>query len=112
MDWDQILLIEESEPNTSMNNLPSKLLKREYKLRFKPWINRNIFASYENNMIRLLRLYQSSKKIIHFSVKITNPFSKIFEKAIYKRMYDFIDKNNSFMNDNLDFELSTLPCSN
>ena len=42
MDWDQILLIEESEPNTSMNNLPSKLSKREYKLRFKPWINRNI----------------------------------------------------------------------
>ena len=55
MDWDQILSIEGNDPNISMNNLHQhinylldefapykKLSKKEYKLKSKPWINRNI----------------------------------------------------------------------
>ena len=55
MNWDQILLINESDPNTSMNNLhqhinylldelaPSKKLSKK-EFRFKPWVNKNILA--------------------------------------------------------------------
>ena len=57
MNWDQILSIDENDPNTSMNNLHQyinylldelapykKLSKKEHKLKFKPWINKYILA--------------------------------------------------------------------
>ena len=50
MIWDQILLIIESDPNNSMNNLHQHInyLLDEYKLRFKPWINKNISGHMKN----------------------------------------------------------------
>ena len=61
MNWDQILLFNENDPNTSMNNLHQhinylldelapyrKLSKKEYKLRFKRWINKNILVHMKN----------------------------------------------------------------
>ena len=57
MHWDEILSLEENDPNISMNNLHQhincqldefapykKLSKRELKLKSKPWINSEILS--------------------------------------------------------------------
>ena len=74
MNWDRILLINESDPNISMNNLhqhinhilnelaPYKnLSKKEYKLRFKPWISKNILARMKKRD-KLLNKYCKAKE--------------------------------------------------
>ena len=73
MDWDQILSIEGNDPNISMNNLHQhinylldefaphkKLAKKEYKLKSKPWINRNILTEMKKRD-KLLHKYCKAK---------------------------------------------------
>ena len=81
MDWDQILSIEGNDPNISMNNLHQhidylldefapykKLSKKEYKLKSKPWINRNILTEMKKRD-KLLHKYCKAKDKIPFVPK-------------------------------------------
>ena len=81
MDWDQILSIEGNDPNISMNNLHQhinylldefapykKLSKKEYKLKSKPWINRNILTEMKK-CDKLLHKYCEAKDKVSFMPK-------------------------------------------
>ena len=74
MNWDQILLIDEGDPNISMNNRHqhinylldefapfNKLSKKEYNLRSKPWIDKNILAHMKKRD-KLLHRYCKAKE--------------------------------------------------
>ena len=98
MDWDQILSIEGNDPNISMNNLHQhinylldefapykKLSKKEYKLKSKPWINRNIPTEMKKRD-KLLHKYCKAKDKDSFCAQaiyedfkfIRNSLTKIF----------------------------------
>ena len=78
--WEQTLLIDESDPNISMNNLHQhindlfdefdpykKLLKKEYKFRSKPWINRNLLAHEKNVINYCTNIVKQKKKTQYMS---------------------------------------------
>ena len=115
MNWDQILLINESDPNISMNNLhqhinylldefaPFKQLsKKEYKLRSKPWINKNILAHMKKHDELLHRYCKAKEKdsayvqAIYDEYKVTrDSITKIKResKIDYYRKYFEVNKN-------------------
>ena len=113
MNWDQILSTEENDPNTSMNNLHinyllgefapyKKLSKKEYKLRFKPWINKYILACMKKRH-KLLNKYCKAKEkdslhiqAIYEEYKVTrNSIMKMKResKIDYYRKYFEVNKN-------------------
>ena len=73
MNWDSILHLDISDPNTSMDNLYNNLVymldeyaphkkisKKEFKLKSKPWIDSEIhYKIYERD--KLLKKYRKSK---------------------------------------------------
>ena len=114
MNWDQILLINESDPNTSMNNLHQyinylldelapykKLSKKEYKLKFKPWINKNILPHEKRD--NLINRYCKAKEIdslhiqaIYEEYRVTrNSITKMKResKIDYYKKYFEVNKN-------------------
>ena len=115
MNWDQILLINESDPNTSMNNLHQhinylldelapykKLSKKEYKL--KPWINKNILAHMKKRD-KLLNRYCKAKEKDSLHIQAIDEGDKVTRNSItemkreskidYYKKYFEVNKNNA-----------------
>ena len=73
IDWDEILLINENDPNTALNNFHQhinylldefapykKLSKKDLKFKSKPWINNFILVEM-NKCDKLLHKYSKMK---------------------------------------------------
>ena len=115
MNWNQILLIDESDPNISMNNLHQyinylldefapfkKTLKQGYKLRSKPWINKNILAHMKKRDKLLHRYCKAKEKdsahvqAIYDEYKVTRNSKRKMKresKIDYYRKYFEANKN-------------------
>ena len=90
IDWDQILSIEGNDPNISMNNLHQhinylldefapykKLSKKEYKLKSKPWINRNILTEMKKRDKLLHKYCKAKDKDSFYTQTIYEDFKSI-----------------------------------
>ena len=100
MDWDQILSIEGYDPNISMNNLHQhinylldefapykKLSKKEYKLKSKPWINRNILNEMKKRD-KLLHKYCKAKDKDSFCAQAIYEDFKFIRNSLTKMKRD------------------------
>ena len=90
IDWDQILSIEGNDPNISINNLHQhinylldefatykKLSKKEYKLKSKPWINRNILTEMKKRDKLLHKYCKAKDKDSFYAQPIYEDFKSI-----------------------------------
>ena len=90
IDWDQTLSIEGNDPNISMNNLDQhinylldefapykKLSKKEYKLKSKPWINRNILTEMKKRDKLLHKYCKAKDKDSFYDQAIYEDFNSI-----------------------------------
>ena len=101
MDWDQILSIEGNDPNISMNNLhqhinylldefapiQETLKKKEYKLKSKPWINRNILTEMKKRD-KLLHKYCKAKDKVFFCAQAIYEYFKFIRNSLTKMKRD------------------------
>ena len=100
IDWDQILSVEGNDPNISMNNLHQhinylldefapykKLSKKEYKLKSKPWINRNILTEMKKRD-KLLHKYCKAKDKDSFYAQAIYEDFKSFRNSLTKMKRD------------------------
>ena len=96
INWDEILLINENDPNVAINNfhrhinylldelaLYKKLSKKELKVKSKPWIN-NLILIEINKRDKLLHKYSKMKN------KDSDTASIIFDK--YKKIRNIVTK--------------------